>query len=54
MSQKDALIAEMQLQLKTKDDDYVRMLRAQAADVDTLMSYMDEEVYHSICHFPFV
>lgn len=41
---KDTLLGELQAQLKGRDDDYVRMLRGQAADVDTMLGYMDEQM----------
>lgn len=44
MSSKDALIGEMQTNLKARDDDYVRLLRGHAADVDTMLGYMDDQV----------
>eukprot|EP00052_Salpingoeca_macrocollata_P023217 m.203750 g.203750 ORF g.203750 m.203750 type:complete len:662 (-) comp21985_c0_seq10:109-2094(-) len=40
---KDSLISELQLQLKTKDDEYVRDLRTQATDIDTLLEFMNEQ-----------
>ena len=44
IGQKDRLIADFQKQLKGKDDAYVRSLRGQTADIDTVLSYMDQEV----------
>eukprot|EP00730_Choanoeca_flexa_P017528 TRINITY_DN8455_c0_g1_i1.p1 TRINITY_DN8455_c0_g1~~TRINITY_DN8455_c0_g1_i1.p1 ORF type:complete len:755 (+),score=242.01 TRINITY_DN8455_c0_g1_i1:85-2265(+) len=44
IAQKDTLITDFQKQLKSKDDEYVRSLRAQTADIDTVLSYMDQEV----------
>ena len=44
LESKEKLLAELQGELKGKDDEYVRDLRAQAEDVDTMMSFMEEEV----------
>ena len=44
IARKDEVIADLQAALKAKDDDYVRNLRAQAADVDTIIAYMDDQV----------
>ncbi|EDQ89153.1 uncharacterized protein MONBRDRAFT_32581 [Monosiga brevicollis MX1] len=44
IDRKDQLISEFSGQLKAKDDEYVRLLRAQTADVDSMLTYLDEEI----------
>ena len=35
---------ELQGELKVKDDDYVKNLRAAASDIDLTLQYMEEQV----------
>lgn len=37
------MCAELQSELKLKDDDYVKNLRAAASDVDFTLQYMEEQ-----------
>ena len=43
VDEKDKLVGELQEDLKSKDDQYVRYLKKQADDVDLLLERMDEE-----------
>eukprot|EP00050_Salpingoeca_kvevrii_P020977 m.104829 g.104829 ORF g.104829 m.104829 type:complete len:705 (-) comp9116_c0_seq2:384-2498(-) len=41
---KDTIIEDCRRELKARDDEYVKNLRAQASDIDTLMQYMTEQI----------
>lgn len=47
------MCAELQSELKLKDDDYVKNLRAAASDVDFTLQYMEEQTQalHQRCAF---
>eukprot|EP01147_Barroeca_monosierra_P007715 gene7715-612_t len=44
VKEKDDMVTQLQTALKAKDDEYVRNLRAQAADIDTIIAYMNDQV----------
>ncbi|GLC76023.1 DNA replication checkpoint protein Drc1 [Pleodorina starrii] len=43
ISSKDALISEVRGELKKKDDEFVKTLKRQAEDIDTLLQYMSRQ-----------
>ena len=43
IASKDELISDFQLQLRGKDEEYVRTLRQQAEDIDSLISRIRKE-----------
>lgn len=47
VKEKDDMVTQLQTALKAKDDEYVRNLRAQAADIDTIIAYMNDQVNNS-------
>ena len=42
---KDELISEIKSELKGKDDEYVRMLKKQAEDIDMILHYMTTQFH---------
>eukprot|EP00051_Salpingoeca_urceolata_P005515 m.73944 g.73944 ORF g.73944 m.73944 type:complete len:691 (+) comp14395_c0_seq2:114-2186(+) len=44
VSSKDQVIKELQAELRRRDDDYVKDLRSQAADVENMLTAMDEQI----------
>lgn len=44
IASKDAIVADMRAQLHQKDDEYVRMLKQQGEDVDSLLASMQKQL----------